>query len=518
MPNSHSENTKRIAKNTVFLTGRMLFSLLVSLYTSRVILQALGVDDYGIYGVVGGLVTMFSIVSGSIQASINRFITYELGINDADRLQKTFSTAFMVQAILAVIVLALGETIGVWFLNTHMVIPADRLFAANVVFQSSIFSFMLGLVLMPYSACINAHEHMDVFAYLGIFDIVLKLGIVLFVAYCDWHFDKLIVYSILIVVSGIIMQILSVGYCRRYFTETQVKWRIDRAYMKQMGNFAGWNFIGASAALLRDAGGNILLNLFFGPAVNAARSVAGSVSSAVCGFSNNFMAAINPQITKSYASKDNSYMMSLLFRSSRFSFYVILLVGLPIIFNTSYILNLWLTTVPDYSAIFVKLTIIFALIESISNPLITAQLATGNIKKYQLGVGGLQMLNLPLAYAALKLFGMPYMVYVVAITLSILCLCARVYFLHDMIGLPIKEFVSDVVANLLLVTAASVILPLCALAVMTNDLGGFIFSTILCLISSLVCIAYIGMKGNERMFITSRLTTFFSKFSSKCCR
>lgn len=518
MSDNHSENTKRIAKNTLFLTIRMLFGMLVSLYTSRIILQALGVDDYGIYGVVGGLVAMFSIVSSSIQASISRFITYELGMNDADRLRKTFSTAFMVQAFLAVIVLALGETIGVWFLNTCMVIPSDRLFAANVVFQSSIFSFMLGLVLMPYSACINAHEHMDVFAYLGILDVVLKLVIVLFVAYCDWYFDKLIVYSILIVVTGIIMQILSVGYCRRHFSETQVKWRIDRAYMKQMGKFAVWNFIGASSALLRDAGGNILLNLFFGPAVNAARSVAGSVSNAVCGFSNNFMAAINPQITKSYASKDNSYMMSLLFRSSRFSFYVILLAGLPIIFNTTYILNLWLTTVPDYSAIFVKLAIIFALIESISNPLITAQLATGKIKKYQLVVGGLQMLNLPLAYAVLKLCDIPYMVYIVAIALSILCLCARLYFLHGMIRLPIKVFINDVVANLLLVTATSIIPPLCALAIITNDLGGFIFSTIICFMSSLVSIAYIGMKGSERIFITSKLTTFFSKYSSKCCR
>lgn len=518
MPNSHSENTKRIAKNTVFLTGRMLFGLLVSLYTSRVILQALGVDDYGIYGVVGGLVTMFSIVSGSIQASINRFITYELGINDADRLQKTFSTAFMVQAFLAIIVFVLGETVGVWFLNTYMVIPTDRLFAAHVAFQSSIFSFMLGLVLMPYNACINAHEHMNVFAYLGIFDIVLKLVIVLFVAYCNLAFDKLIVYSIMVVASGIIMQVISAGYCRRHFSETKVKWQIDRDYMKQMGRFAGWNFIGASSALLRDAGGNILLNLFFGPAVNAARSVAGSVSNAVCGFSNNFMAAINPQITKSYASHDNSYMMSLLFRSSRFAFYIILLIGLPIIFNTSYILNLWLTTVPKFSAIFVKLAIIFALIESISSPLITAQLATGKIKKYQLGVGGLQMLNLPLAYVLLKLCDMPYAVYIVAIVVSLLCLCARLFFLHDMIELPIKAFFHDVIINVSLVSIVSILSPLCISVVISNDLTGFMLSVIICLLSSFISIMYIGMKENERKYITFRLKTSFNRYFPKCCR
>lgn len=518
MVETHSENTRRIAKNTLLLTVRMLFGMLVSLYTSRVVLQALGVDDYGIYGVVGGLVAMFSIVSGSLQASISRFITYELGINNIERLKKTFSTAFMVQVLLAIIVFMLGETLGVWFLNTKMVIPADRLFAANIVFQASIFSFMLSLILMPYNACINAHEHMDVYAYLGILDALLRLGIVLFIAYGGLKIDKLIVYSISLVLLGIFMQLINVRYCLTHFCETKVRWKIDRGYIKQMGKFAGWNFIGASSALMRDNGGNILLNLFFGPAVNAARSVSMSVTGAVTGFSSNLMGAINPQITKSYAAGDNNYMISLIFKSARFSYYIIFLIGLPVLFDTTYILNLWLVDVPNYAAIFIKWSIVFALIESVSNPLITAQLATGNIRNYQIVVGGLQMLNLPISYIALKFGAPPYAIFVVACCIGILCLSGRLCILRVLIGFPSYIFVKKVVLNILAITGLSVAIPFIANDYLSNDLLGFILSTLICDLSAGFFIFTLGMTTDEREYIKTKIFRKIKLTVQKCSR
>lgn len=505
MDQHHISKSKRIAKNTFLLSGRMLFGMLVSLYTSRLILQALGVDDYGIYGVVGGLVVLFSIISSSLQAAITRYITFELGINDLDRIQKTFSTAFMIQAMLAIAVFITGETIGVWFLNKYMVIEPDRLFAANIVFQASIFSFMLGLILMPYHACINAHEHMGVYAYLSILDIMLKLLVVIFIAYAPWHFDRLIAYALLLVFVGIIMQIISVSYCRRNFEETKVKWQIDNALMKSMSKFAGWNFIGAASGLLREQGGNILLNIFFGPAINATYSIAGSVARAVGGFSSNFMIAVNPQITKTYASEDRQYMMNLIFRASRIGFLAMLFIGLPILFNTDYILELWLKTPPVCSSIFVRLILIFSMIETLSAPLVTAMLATGDIKRYQIIVGGITCCTLPAFWIVLKLGSPAYSIFIVSIMASILAMCARIWMLKYMIGLPAREFLLQVCLRCIYVFVICCIPAWIAMLYMPYNIWGLIMSVIMCLISSSLIILYIGLYREERVFIFNKI-------------
>lgn len=373
----------------------------VSLYTSRVVLNALGVEDFGIYNVVGGVVAMFSVLSGSLSTAISRFITYELGKGNKENLNKIFSSAVTIQFGLAGIIILLAETIGIWFLNIKMNIPEVRMEAANWVFQFSIITFAINLISVPYNASIIAHEKMSAFAYISILEAVGKLTIAYLITISP--IDKLIFYAILMCVVALIVRLTYGNYCKRHFSECTYHFSWDKLLLKQMFGFAGWNFIGASSAILRDQGGNVVINLFCGPTVNAARGIAFQVNNAVNQFVTNFMTALNPQITKSYASGDKEYMMTLIFQGARLSFYMLFLLSLPILVNTHYILTLWLKIVPEHAVLFVQLILIFALSESISQPLITAMLATGKIRNYQIIVGGLQMMNLPVSYILLQI-------------------------------------------------------------------------------------------------------------------
>lgn len=510
-----AENTKRIAKNTLMLYVRMLFGMLVSLYTSRVVLQALGVEDYGIYNVVGGVVAMFSLLSGSLSAAVSRFLTFELGRNDLVRLRKVFSSALCVHALLALFVLVLSETLGLWFLNYQMNIPADRMIAANWVFQFSLFSFLLGLFSVPYNASIISHERMGIFAFVGIGDTLLQLGIVLFIAFGGICSDKLIVYASLLVVKGMLFQLFYFYYCRKSFKECRFKLSLDKQLLKEMTGFAGWNFIGASSAILRDQGGNILLNLFYGPALNAARGVANQVSNAIGSFVGNFMIALNPQITKSYAAAEYGYTFSLIFRGARFSYYLLLWLALPVLLNTQYILSIWLNVVPEHTILFVQLVLVFSMCETISNPLITVMLATGKIRNYQIVVGGLQMMNFPLSYIFLKMGFLPEIIVMVAISLSLICLGARLILLRDMIQLPVARFLRHVCGNIIVVTILSLTVPLYARWELPNNLFGFIFSCIICFGWGGIILYRFGCSVSERKFLISKLQFVSAKWLNK---
>lgn len=501
MSPSQSENTKRIAKNTLMLYGRMLIGMLVSLYTSRLILHTLGVEDYGINNVVGGVVSMFSLISNSLSASVSRFLTFELGRGDLNALKRVFSTSLTIHVALAVIIVVLTETIGLWFLNTRMTIPSERLYAANWVFHASLFSFVIGLISVPFNASIVSHEKMSAFAYIGILDIFLRLFIVLFIAYSPWSFDRLIVFSLLSVGVSFCVQMIYWVYCKRHFVECRFKLHFDKSYWKSMSSFAGWNFIGASSAILRDQGGNIAINIFCGPAVNAARGIACQVNSAINGFVGNFMVALNPQITKSFAAKNYEYMMTLIYKSARFSFYILLLLSLPVIINADYILVLWLKTVPDHTGYFLVLVLIFAMSEAVSNPLVTAMLATGKIRNYQLVVGGLQMLNLPISYMLLKYGFIPEVVFIVAICLSQCCLFARLYMLRRMIGLSAREYIKKVYLNVWMVALVSSILPCIFSLYMDKSFITFILSCIVSIITTGLSVSYVGCNNAERHFI-----------------
>lgn len=493
----------------------MLFGMLVSLYTSRVVLQALGVEDYGIYNVVGGVVAMFSLLSGSLSAAVSRFLTFELGRNDLVRLRKVFSSALCVHALLALFVLVLSETLGLWFLNYQMNIPADRMIAANWVFQFSLFSFLLGLFSVPYNASIISHERMGIFAFVGIGDTLLQLGIVLFIAFGGICSDKLIVYASLLVVKGMLFQLFYFYYCRKSFKECRFKLSLDKPLLKEMTGFAGWNFIGASSAILRDQGGNILLNLFYGPALNAARGVANQVSNAIGSFVGNFMIALNPQITKSYAAAEYGYTFSLIFRGARFSYYLLLWLALPVLLNTQYILSIWLNVVPEHTILFVQLVLVFSMCETISNPLITVMLATGKIRNYQIVVGGLQMMNFPLSYIFLKMGFLPEIIVMVAISLSLICLGARLILLRDMIQLPVARFLRHVCGNIIVVTILSLTVPLYARWELPNNLFGFIFSCIICFGWGGIILYRFGCSVSERKFLISKLQFVSAKWLNK---
>lgn len=510
MPDN-SADKKRIVKNTILLYGRMLLMMVISLYTSRVILNALGVEDYGIYNVVGGVVTMFTMLSGSLSAAISRFITFELGKGDPEKLRRVFATSVIVQLFLIVIITVLLETIGLWFLNNKLVIPEDRLVAANWVFQFSVITFAINLWSVPYNATIIAHEHMNAFAYISIFDAVAKL-LVAFTILKN-PFDRLVYYSALVLVVGIIQRYLYTLYCKKHFDECEFHFLYDKKITKEIFGFAGWNFIGASSDILRDQGGNILINLFFGPTINAARGIAVQVNSAVYGFVQNFMTAIKPQITKNYASGNWDYMMELIFMGCRYGYYILLILSLPVIVNTEYILKLWLGQVPEHTVNFVQLVLLFSLSESLSSTLITAQLATGRIKQYQLIVGTLALLNLPLSYLCLKMGAPAECIYIVAIFVSVVCEAARVIMLRKMINLSVKAFLNKVYFNVVLVTIVASVVPiyLSMQFDFSKDFSMFLLSCVITLVCCLLSIAFVGCSKGERSYAIRTIDNYVKK-------
>ena len=331
-------NNKRIAKNTIALYMRMFCSMVISLFTSRIILDSLGVDNFGIYNVVGGFVAMFALMSSALTNSISRFLTFELGKGDTEKLKRVFSTSLNVMFALSIVVLLVGETVGLWFLNYKVNIPIERMEAANLVYQLSIATFIMGLVSVPYNASIVSHEKMTAFAYIGIFEIAMKLVIV-YTLYVS-PFDKLKTYAILLFLLSLSIRLIYGIYCNRHFQETHYKFVFDKPLLRQMTGFAGWNFLAQGAYQLNGSGVNLLINIFFGVTLNAARGIAYQVNNAVCQFTSNFMVALTPQITKSYAAGELAEMHKLIFRGAKFSYFLTLFFLIPICVETEYILNL----------------------------------------------------------------------------------------------------------------------------------------------------------------------------------
>ena len=499
---NNSATTRRIAKNTLVLYARMLFLMVISLYTSRVILQALGVEDFGVYNVVGGFVALFAILSKSLSSAASRFLNFTMGRGDKEKLVDVFSTTFIIHAVLAVFIAILAEVVGVWFVNEKMVISAERLNAANWVFQFSMFTFCINLITVPYHAAIIAHERMSVFAYISIFEGLGKLLICYLVMVSP--IDRLVTYAILMFLIHLGITIMNIWYCRSNFEECVLKHVYDKSLLKEIFGFASWNMLGSSSTILRNQGNNILINLFFGPIVNAARAVANQVLHAVNSFVESFYIALKPQITQSYANGNWSYMMALVFQGSRLAYYMLLFLCMPILINTDYLLHLWLKTVPDYSVLFVQLTLVFTMIESISSPLITAQLATGKIRNYQLVVGGLQILNVPISYIFLKMGGRPEIILYVSIFISVCCLCVRLYMLREGIHLKVKDFIVKVLLNIVIVSLVSVIFPTILQLSVKESFLSFVLITFLCFICTALSILFVGCNKHERQFVYAK--------------
>lgn len=512
MSGESQSNNKRIAKNTLLLYVRMLFTMFVGLFTSRVILKSLGVEDYGIYNVVGGIVAMFAIMSNSLSAAISRFLTYELGRGNAENLKKIFASAVTIQILLALVILVVAETIGLWFLNTQMVIPADRMNAANWVYQFSFLTFATNIISIPYNASIISHEKMSAFACISIIEVLGKLAVAygVFVS----PIDKLVFYGAAMMAIALLLRLIYAWYCKKHFEECTFHFIFDKNLLKKMFAFAGWNFIGASSSVLRTHGANILINLFFGPGVNAARGIATQVYMAIHGFVANFQTAIKPQVTKNYASENYNRMMTLIFQGSKFSFYIMLVFSLPVMVTTPYLMHLWLGIVPEYCVIFVRMALIYALCETMSGLLVTAMLATGNIRNYQLVVGGIQLTNIPISYICLKNGTPPETIYIVAISLSICSEMARLFMLRKMIHLKVFDFLKQVYFKVILVASTAAVIPVLIHHNIDYDLKKFALVCFISLLCTCVSIYCVGLNSDERSLLKLQMQKIVGKIKN----
>lgn len=505
----NSENNKRIAKNTLALYARMLFTMAVSLYTSRVVLATLGVEDYGLYNVVGGFVAMFSFLNAAMASATQRYMNFELGRGDTARLHRVFCTSVNIHAIISAVVLVLSETVGLWFVHTQLNIPPDRFGAALWVYHASVAASVVMVMSIPYNAAIIAHECMGAFAYISVLEVTLKLLIVYLLVVAD--IDKLKLYAVLMLLVQLLIRFIYGRYSGRHFAETKYRRMWDAALFREMTGFAGWNLFGNIAAVAFTQGLNVLLNMFFGPAVNAARGIAVQVQNAVKGFCINFQTALNPQITKSYASGDIAYMHSLVFTSSKFSYYLLLMLSLPVMLETPVILRWWLGIVPDHTAAFVRYVLVISMVDSLANPLIQAASATGRIRRYQAVVGTLLIMILPIAYVALKLGAPPEGVFVVQLAVFCAAQLARVWMLRPLVDFSLRAYLRKAGLPIAYVSAASVAVPLALYVSMQPSLARFFTVCAASAVSVAASVYFIGLTKNERAYFMNMVKKLRAK-------
>lgn len=510
MPNQTSENNKRIAKNTLLLYVRMLFMMLVSLYTSRVVLNTLGVVDFGIYNVVGGVIAMLEFLTGSLGAASSRYITYDLGKGDVVIMKRTFGNIKSIHYILAGVILLIGETVGLWFVVTKLQIPAERATAAFWVYQFSILSSMMAVISVPYNATIIAHEKMSAFAYISIVDAVLKLLIVYLLVVVPY--DKLIIYAVLLFVIQLFDQIVYIIYCSKHFDETHSRCCYDKKLFKEIFAFAGWTMNGNLAVMGYTQGLNILLNMFFGPVVNAARGIAVQVQGVCQQFCVNFQMALNPQLTKSYAKGDIISMHSLLIKSSKFSFYILYIIAVPLMFEANMVLKLWLGIVPEHTVSFLRLILVVGLLYTLSNPIIVSVHATGKLKKFQIIEGTMLLMIVPIAYLLLKVFGIaPEIVFVVHIIVEICTQYARVRIVLPMIQMKLRIYLREVILPIIMVVIISPIFPYLLYKNIDQSIASFFAICSLCVVCISTTVFYVGCKKSEQDFLTSKVLNIYKK-------
>ncbi len=505
----YKADNARLAKNTMFLYFRMIFIMAVTLYTSRVVLRVLGVEDFGIFNVVAGVVAMFGFLNSSMSATTQRFISFSLGRGD-DNLNKVFSTCVLTHALIALGVLVLVESVGLWFLYNKMIIPEVRMDAAFWVFQFSALSTVVTVMSIPFNADIIAHEKMSAFAYISIVEVCLKLLIVFLLDV--GNIDKLVLYGFLLLLVQCGIFLTYMGYCLRHFKESRFRFVYEKKLFSEVFSFAGWNLWGYLASILYTQGLNILLNVFFGPVVNAARGLANQVDGAIRLFASNFQMAINPQIVKTYAAKDLESMHKLVFRSSKFSFFLLLALSLPVMIEAPMILRLWLSTVPDWTASFLRLMLVVVIVDSVANPLMTSAAATGRIKLYQSVLGGIQLLIVPVAYVVLRMGGEPNSVFVVHICICLIAFAVRLFIVRGMIGLSIKKYLMEVCVKSGVVTVVATVLPLTLYFSMTNSLLSAIVVVFVSLGSVAVSAYAIGLTKSERVFVSDKIGQILAKF------
>lgn len=500
---SYTPNSGRMFKNTAILYFRMALMMCISLYTSRVVLQTLGVEDFGIYDVVGGVVILFSFINDGMTVSTLRFLTFELGKDNRQKLNEIFVTSINIHLIISAVIVLLSETVGLWFMMEKMVIPQERMTAAMWCYQISIFTAVVNIMSYPYNAAIIAHEKMSAFAYISILDAILKLLLVYLLL--AFSYDRLILYAILFACEKMLLRFVYNLYCTRHFDECHYHWVFKKSLFSEMLAFAGWNMWGNLAYVVSAQGLNMLLNIFFGPIANASRSIAVQVQSAVNQFARNFQMAINPQITKTYATGQMGSTHQLIYRSSRFTFCLLLILCLPLIVETPAILGLWLIEVPEHSVSFVRLLLITLFIQENGNPIATTVAATGQIRRCEFIIGTLMLVIVPIAYLVLKMGGRPWTVYFVHLCIAIVVFFVRIRIVMPLINLKIGEYIHHVWKKCGILLLLSVAVPIIMKLLPYNGVVFSILNIILTVSATVVLSFFIGLDSMERKMIMSKV-------------
>ena len=494
-------NNKRIAKNTIFLYLRMLLVMGVALYTTRVIFKALGAEDMGIYNVVGGLTISFAFFSSSLSNATQRFLNIELGKDDISGANKVFCLSIVIYATIVLAVLIFGEFFGIWFVENKMVIPADRLDAAIFVLHTTLIGLAVTLISSVFDSVLIARENMKIYAYIGVVEVILKLAIVYMLEAFDY--DKLKLYAFLFLAVHTLIKSFTVVYCIRNYSECKFRFYWNLKQFKEMFSFIGWNGFGTAVWMVNEQGTNILLNLFFGPIVNASRAISAQVSNALNNFSNNFFVAVRPQIIKSYAAQNYEYLKKLIYSSSKYSFYLKWMLCLPIIACSSTILTLWLKDVPQYAVEFVQWILIFNCINVLTNPIWTAIQATGHLKEYTIVGGIVFLLAFPASYIFLKMGTGPLVVFQMLVFFRVLYIIVSFRIARKYIDIKAKEYLVSVVWPICKVVTVSATVVYLTLYVIDNSITGLIVITMLSIIATATAILLLGITKNERSLVTN---------------
>lgn len=494
---------KTIAKNTLFMYFRMFFTMCVSLYTSRVVLAALGFSDYGLYNVIGGVIALFGFINGAMSSTTSRYITYYLGQEEKQRLNDVFSMAFFIHCGIAVLILILGETIGLWFLYNKMVIPEGRMMAAFWLYQLSVVSTVLMIIAVPFTSAIIAHEKMSIYAYVSIIDALLKLFVVISLAYVTY--DKLIYYAIALFLIQVFDILFNLIYCRKHFQESIVRQKWDKSLFKEMSGFTGWSLFGNISYIFFSQGINILLNMYCGTVVNAARGIAVQVEGVMMQFTSNVQTAINPQIIKSYSNNDMQRMKTLMYASSRYCYYLMLLLSLPVMIGVNYILSLWLGNYPDHTSNFIRILLIIILIEVLINPLYTANLATGKVAIYNKSLACVSFVFIIISYFAIKTTKVAEILFLCNLVRVFVGFLVRFFIVRHQISFSIREYISKVGYNIITVTVISSIIPVIIYKLYgIYSLLSFLTCMTITILSVLLSVMIIGLNSQERDLLISK--------------
>lgn len=488
---------KRIAKNTLALYVRSIIVMLVSLYTSRVVLETLGADDFGIYNVVGSVVVLFSFIQGAMATAVQRYLNFELGRDDKNAVSRVFSMSMTVHIMIALIVVVLSETIGLWFLNTQMQIPSGRHIATQWVYQFSVLTCCVNILRIPYNATIIAYEKMSFYAYVGILEVFLKLSVVFLLVFSNG--DRLILYSILMLIVSIIISVAYVFFCRKKFTTCSYSLFWDKKLFEEIFGFSAWSLFGSMANLGASQGINVLLNIFCGVVVNAAMGLAQQVNSAVSQFIVNFQTAFVPQLVKLYARNEYEKFVHLIFRSSKLSYFLILLIGLPVLTYTRPLLEIWLHSVPEYTVQFTRLMILFSMIDAMSGPLWNSVQATGKIRNYQILMSSIIAINVPAAYVILKLGGSPIIVLVVRVIINFITHLVRIFYLRRLFEFPSLPYIKNIMSRIVFVSIVAMPLPLLMMRkVPTPTVWQLLFFLVIIVLQTAVFVFLLGLSQGER--------------------